>query len=56
LIGFRENAEGIGVTGFLIIGVEALGLDAIDAMDGLLIGVGADLEGFVVVDEHLRSV
>jgi hypothetical protein len=25
-------------------------------MDGFLIGVGADLQGFVVVDEHLRSV
>jgi hypothetical protein len=25
-------------------------------MDGLLIGVGADLQGFVVIDKHLGSV
>jgi hypothetical protein len=56
LIGVGDGTERRRVAGFLVIRVETLGLDAIHAMDGLLIGVGADLEGFVIVNEHLRSV
>jgi len=37
---------------FLVIRMETLRLHPIDAMDGLLIGVGADLKSLVIVDNH----
>lgn len=43
LIGVGDETERFRVPGFLVIWMKTLGLDAVDAMDGLLIGVGADL-------------
>ena len=39
----------------MIIGMEALGEDAIDAMDGVEISVGADLHRLVMIDEWRAS-
>jgi hypothetical protein len=36
----------------LVIGMKALGLHAIYAIDGFLIGVRTDLKDLVVIDEH----
>ena len=56
LVSIRNHAEGFGVARLLIIRVKALSLNAIDAMDGLLIGVRPDLKRLVIVDEHVPSV
>jgi hypothetical protein len=52
LIRIRDRAEGRGVPSLQVIGMETLGLHAVNAMDGLLIGVGTNLESLVVIDEH----
>lgn len=52
LIGIRNLAERIGAARLLVIGMEALGLHAINPVHRFLIGVRADLQCLVVVDEH----
>ena len=52
LISVRDQAERRRMACFLVIRMETLRLHPIDAMDGLLIGVGADLKSLVIVDNH----
>jgi hypothetical protein len=49
----REGVEDLGVAGFEIIGVVALGEETIDPVDGIRMGFGVDLEEFVVVRGRL---
>jgi hypothetical protein len=51
-IGVGQVAKVFRVAGFLIVGMIALRQNAINAMDGVRIGVGADLEGLVKIDER----
>lgn len=52
LVSVRNQAEFLGIARFAVIRMEALGLEAVYAMNGLLIGVRTDLERLVIVDEH----
>src|SRR5580704_19214353 len=51
LIGFEQDAKNFGIAGVTVIRMEALGEDAVDAMDGIQISVGADLHSLVIIDE-----
>jgi len=48
-VGVGDLLEAFGVAGFGVIGVEALGEEAVDALDGIGGGFGADFEEFVEV-------
>ncbi len=52
LIGVGDAAKRGGVARFFVIRMKTLGLHAIDAVNGFLIGVGADLEDLIVIDKH----
>ncbi len=49
VVGVEKAAEENAVAGFVVIGMVALGEDAVDAMDGVGVGFGVELEEFVVV-------
>ncbi len=52
LVGVMNRTEGRSIARLLVIRMKALGLHAINAMDGLLVGVRADLQRLVIIDEH----
>ncbi len=56
LVRLRDHAECFGISRFLIVRVKALSLNAINTVDGFLIGVRADLKRLVIVDEHSSTV
>src|SRR6185436_5330043 len=52
LVCVRNPAEGFRISAIPIVRMKPLRLHSIDAADGLGVGVGADLQNLVMVDEH----
>lgn len=50
IVSILEDIELLRVTGFGVVGMESCGEEVIDTMDGFMIGIGADLKKFVIVD------
>src|ERR1022692_862117 len=56
LIGLGQEQETLGIAGLAIVRIEARGHDAIDAVDGLRLGILADLQHLVIIDRvHQRQ-
>lgn len=49
----RQRLKDLGVAGFEVIGVVALGEEAVDPVDGVRVGFGVDLKEFVVISGGL---
>ena len=46
----QQLLEPVGVPGFPVVGMEPLGQEAEDALDGVAVGPGRDLQDLVVVE------